>query len=202
MHKLDDRPTSSLRGQRRREQLVDAGVELLSEGGWPAVTTRSVAERAGANLGLIHYHWGGLQPLKRAIARRAGEMVFGPPTIQLLESADLDELLEKLPAMVAPSSDDLTTRLTVELIAGAVRDPELGEVLRESLAEARSHLTDWLQTHLPDAPQGTATLLVALLDGLFLHHMLDPGMNSAEAIDALARIARCAPGATRGHPSE
>lgn len=159
------------------------------------MTTRSVAERADANLGLIHYHWGGLQPLKRAIARRAGELVFGPPTIRLLESASLEELLEQLPTMVAPPTDDLTTRLTVELIAGAVRDPELGEVLRESLADARSHLAAWLETHLPEAPKGTATLLVALLDGLFLHHMLDPGMNSAEAVDALARIA----GRARGH---
>ncbi|WP_237323216.1 TetR/AcrR family transcriptional regulator [Streptomyces sp. JJ36] len=180
--------------------MVDAGVELLAEGGWPAVTTRSVAERAGANLGLIHYHWGGLPQLKQAIARRAGELIFGPLTIQLLESAGVDEVLDQLPAMVSPPTDATMTRLTVELIAGAVRDPQLGDVLRESLAEARRELSGWLETHLPGAPDGTATLLIALLDGLFLHHMLDPEMGSEEAIDALSRFTAHAPALAQAGP--
>lgn len=158
------------------------------------MTTRSVADRAGANLGLIHYHWGGLPRLKQAIARRAGELIFGPLTIQLLESTGLEEVLTQLPAMVSPPTDAKTTRLTVELIAGAVRDPALGDVLRESLAEARTELTGWLDTHLPDAPGGTATLLIALLDGLFLHHMLDPEMRTGEAIDSLAYFLTPPPG--------
>jgi AcrR family transcriptional regulator len=54
---LVDRPISA-RGQRRWEQLVEAGVAVLADGGWPAVTTRAVAGRAGANVALIHYHFG------------------------------------------------------------------------------------------------------------------------------------------------
>ncbi|CAM3121832.1 hypothetical protein HMPREF1486_00739 [Streptomyces sp. HPH0547] len=178
--------------------MVDAGVELLAEGGWPAVTTRSVADRAGANLGLIHYHWGGLAGLKQAIAHRAGELVFGPLTARLLEAASPQDVLDRLPAMVSPPTDDTTTRLTVELIAGAVRDPALGDVLRESLAEARTQLDAWLAEHLPEAPPGTATLLIALLDGLFMHHMLDPEMGSAQAVEALVRLAGHAPALAGG----
>ena len=52
---------------------MDAGVALLCEQGWSFVTTHGVAERAGTNAGLIHYHFGGLPRLHEAIARRAGE---------------------------------------------------------------------------------------------------------------------------------
>jgi AcrR family transcriptional regulator len=181
--------------------LVDAGVELLAEGGWPAVTARSVAERAGANPGLIHYHWGGLPPLKLAIARRAGELVFGPFALQLLDATCLQDVYAQLAAMVAPPTEAATTRLTVELVAGAVRDPALGDVLRESLHRTRRTLAGWLATHQPDAPPGTATLLVALLDGLLLHHTLDPVSDPVEAVRALAGLtsAPVAPPGTAGH---
>ncbi len=168
---------------------MDAGVELLVEGGWPAVTTRAVAERAGANLGLVHYHWGGLPQLREAIARQAGEQVFGPLTAELLAADGVDDLLARLPALLSPPANPSTARLTVELIAGAVRDPALGDVLREGMAEARSELGDWLTAHAPDAPQGTATLLIALVDGLLMHHLLDPEAGTREAVDALTRLA-------------
>lgn len=190
---------TSTRGRRRREQLLDAGVALLTEGGWPAVTTRAVAERAGANLGLVHYHFGGRSQLHQAIARRAGEQVFGPLTTALLAAEGVDDLLERLAATVVasplaapgPEPDRVAAaRLTVELMAGAVRDPAVGEVLRRDMAAARARLTEWLATHAPDAPQGAAALLMALVDGLLTHHLLDPAAGTGQAVDALTRYVR------------
>ena len=77
MTNLADRPNSA-RGDRRREQLVETGIALLDEQGWPGVTTRAVAERAGTNPGLIHYHFGGLPGLHAAIFRRATDLVVNP----------------------------------------------------------------------------------------------------------------------------
>lgn len=189
MTNLDDRPSPSLRGNQRRQQFIDAGLELLAEGGWPAVTTRSVAERAGANLGLIHYYWGGIQKLKEAIAARVGELIFGPPTEHLMAAECLEDVVAMLPEVLAQPTDGTTARLTVELIAGAVREPALGDVLRQSLAEARGELGHWLAEHVPGASPGTATLLMALVDGLLMHRMLDPELSTDEAVAALAGIA-------------
>lgn len=189
MTNLDDRPSPSLRGNQRRQQFIDAGVELLAEGGWAAVTTRSVAERAGANLGLIHYYWGGIQKLKEAIARRVGELIFGPLTEQLMEAGGLEDVMARLPEVLAQPTDSATARLTVELIASAVREPALGEVLRESLAEARRELDQWLAEHAPAAPPGTATLLMALIDGLLMHRMLDPELYTQDAVGVLVDFA-------------
>lgn len=184
-----DRPGPSPRGDQRRRQFIDAGVELLAEGGWPAITTRSVAERAGANLGLIHYYWGGIQKLKEAIACRVGQLIFGPLTEQLLEADTLEDVMALVPEVLTRPTDSVTARLTVELIASAVREPALGEALRTSLAEARSELDQWLSQHAPTAQPGTATLLMALVDGLLMHRMLDPELYTEDVVTALAGFA-------------
>lgn len=187
MTKSVERPISP-RGELRREQLVDAGLGLLTEGGWPAVTTRSTAERAGANLGLIHYHLGGLPQLKAAIAERACELVFGSVTAELLNTGGVDEALALLRQMLSEPSDSGVARLTVELVAGAQREPALGDVLRASLAQARTQLSGWLSEHLPGAPPGTPTLLIAMLDGLLIHRILDPRLDAESAVEAFATL--------------
>ncbi|KUL55618.1 MULTISPECIES: TetR/AcrR family transcriptional regulator [unclassified Streptomyces] len=187
MTNLVDRPTSP-RGQRRRDQLVDAGVELLAESGWPGVTTRSVAERANANLGLIHYYWGGLPNLKIAIARRVGAEVFDPVTLALSSTTTVEQAHARLIELLAAPHDSRTARLTVEVIAGAAREPLLGEALREALTETRAKLRAWIKRVRPSAPDGSETVLIALLDGMLLHRMLDPDLDNGEALSALSQF--------------
>jgi DNA-binding transcriptional regulator YbjK len=45
------------RGRRRRDALLDAGVELLTEGGFAAVSHRAVADRAGLPLAATTYYF-------------------------------------------------------------------------------------------------------------------------------------------------
>lgn len=187
---LVERPNSS-RGQRRREELVDAGVALLAEGGWPAVTTRAVAQRGGANQGLIHYHFGGLAALRAAIADRAGQLVIGPVADQLLDIGDPVRALDSLATLVRETaSDERTGALAVELIAGALREEGIGAALRDQLAEARERLAEQLGGHYPELSEqqraGWATLLTALVDGLVLHVILD----SRLPVDASVRTLR------------
>lgn len=46
-----------------REQILQAAGELFGQGGFEATSTRSIAERSGANLALIHYHFGSKEGL-------------------------------------------------------------------------------------------------------------------------------------------
>lgn len=182
--------SNSPRGNRRREQLVDAGIALLCEGGWPAVTARGVAEQADANPGLIHYHFGGVPGLHAEIARRAGDLIINPLMAELLgvanERAALAIVHRLLPETVA---DEQATRLAVELIAGAMRDPALGEVLRDQLRQARMQIAERLgKLHPGWSPArlvGVATLIIALIDGLMLHYMLDSDLPAGEALTAV-----------------
>ncbi|MFI6291999.1 TetR/AcrR family transcriptional regulator [Nonomuraea sp. NPDC050790] len=166
-----------------------AGIALLCEEGWPAVTTRGVAERAGTNAGLIHYHFGGLPGLHAAIARAAGELVIGPLVAELLQAVDARAALGRIRDMLGQTTgDERATRLAVEVIAGAARDPALGQVLREQLRAARQRIGDLLGRLYPAWPEerraGAAVLVTAAIDGLMLHHLLDPELPVGQAVSA------------------
>ncbi|GAA2986252.1 TetR/AcrR family transcriptional regulator [Streptosporangium longisporum] len=192
MTNLVDRPNSP-RGQRRREGLIEAGLALLIEGGWPAVTTRAVAARSGANVGLIHYHFGGLSALHLEIARRAGDTVMMPVLEALLAAPDAGSALDAMRRVVPRvTGDEKVLRLAVELMAGAMREPELGDALRVGLREARVQIADWLGALNPqwtaERRTGVATLVAALLDGMMLHHLLDAELSLEPAVAALGEL--------------
>lgn len=192
MANLVDRSTST-RGLRRREQLVSAGVLLLADGGWPAVTTRAVAERAGTNVGLIHYHFGGLPGLHAAIARQAGDEIITPVVDALLAAPNPHAALDTVRNLVpATTGDGQRMRLAVELMAGSLRDPVLGEVLRDGLRQARVRIGARLGELHPSWSEarrtGAATAIVALLDGLMLHRLLDTSLPVDEALTALGDL--------------
>jgi TetR/AcrR family transcriptional regulator, transcriptional repressor of bet genes len=51
--------------ERRREALIAAAMELVSEGGPQAATVRAIAERAGVTPGLIRHYFSGKEELSR-----------------------------------------------------------------------------------------------------------------------------------------
>ena len=58
-----------------RERLLEAALEVFAERGFEGARTRDIAERAGANLGLLSYYFGDKHALWReAVARAFGEM--------------------------------------------------------------------------------------------------------------------------------
>ncbi|ORB58175.1 TetR family transcriptional regulator [Mycobacteroides saopaulense] len=192
MTNLVDRPNSE-RGDRRRVQLVQAGVELLCEGGWPAVTTRAVATRAGTNPGVIHYHFGGLPGLHCAVARATCELVISPLVTTFLDAPDTRTALRTMrDALPRTASDDNAMRLAVELIAGATRDSVLGSALGAKLKEVRAEIADHVRLRNPGWSRrraaGMATLLIAFMDGLVLHHSVDPNIDTAEAFSLLESL--------------
>jgi AcrR family transcriptional regulator len=50
-----------------RAALIDAALDLFGQQGFTAVSTRSLADRAGANQAAIQYHFGGKDALYRAV---------------------------------------------------------------------------------------------------------------------------------------
>lgn len=185
---------------------MDAGIALLALEGWPGVSTRAVAERAGTNPGLIHYHFGGLAGLHEAIFRQATDLIVGPTVAELLGAPDERAALEamrRLPAR-APA-DEQGSRLAAELIVGAMRDPALGAVLRDELRQARTQIADRLAALHPDWPRGrltgAATLITAAIDGVMLHYMIDDALPVGDALSAVGDLLEHRPKGPRDLPS-
>jgi AcrR family transcriptional regulator len=58
------------------ERLLDAAERLLVDEGFAAVTTRSVAEEAGVNHGLVHYYFGSMDELFAQVLERHTERLI------------------------------------------------------------------------------------------------------------------------------
>ncbi|MGL5811084.1 MAG: TetR family transcriptional regulator [Nocardioides sp.] len=61
---------SASRGDRTRQTIVDAALELFDEGGYDATTMRAIATRAGVSLGSAYYYFGSKEHLIQGFYER------------------------------------------------------------------------------------------------------------------------------------
>ncbi len=155
------------------------------------MTARAVAERAGANPGLIHYHFGSLDGLRHAASAHAVDVVLGGATDRLLAAEGADEVVGVLDDLVGELAGGPGARLPVELLAAAVRDPQVRSQVAGALRRVREQLAAQLAAADPAAAGSagaTAVVVVAALDGLLLHRILDPDLDLTAAAAQLAPL--------------
>jgi AcrR family transcriptional regulator len=73
-------PSSQQRGEEARQRLIEAGIEIFSVHGYEAASTRSIVERAGANLAAIPYYFDNKKGLYHAVAEHIAAHL-NPPEI-------------------------------------------------------------------------------------------------------------------------
>ncbi|MBQ0983094.1 TetR family transcriptional regulator [Streptomyces sp. F63] len=174
------RPTAAARGREVRRRLLAAAAALISEVGWNAVTTRTLAERAGVRSGLVHYHFDSLAALLRQAALEAMRPALDEAVTVFTAAADpADGAAALLASLDRYTGRDPESLLFTEAYLAATRDEEL----RGQLAELTGHFRDriaagprWTGHRDPEA---TAIALMAVLDGFLLHKALNPGLSAA-----------------------
>ena len=127
-------------GNETEQRLLDAAERLLVEVGAAGITTRRVAEEAGANHGLVHYYFGSIENLLGRVLERF--------TVRLIErqrgmyGADVPFAEKWRTAMRYLDADRPYQKVWFELQALAWNRPELRERIAEVNAECRAVLTD------------------------------------------------------------
>jgi AcrR family transcriptional regulator len=197
--------TAAERGREVRQRLLRAAVELIPEIGWTAVSTRTLAQRAGVAPALVHYHFESLQALLRTAtvnsmreSLAAVEAIFAHAETS---ASGLDMLFGVLDTY---SGTDPASLLFIEAYLAALRDAQLRQELAAMVLEFDERFAHWLASHGQLAPEATAALLAACLDGILLHRALNPRLRSAELSPVVRRMlvsaspgARMRPGASR-----
>ena len=183
--------TAAEQGQLTRVRLMDAAAELIAERGWGAVTTRLVAERAGLQPGLVHYHFSSVTDLLIDSSLRAAQ-------------ATVAQILG--PALTPPGTDSLgrlveagagfgtgpghSGAVFIEMLLAARRHERLRSALAGMLREARGAIGQLVAEAAPGADgAATAEVLMAALDGLLLHRLLDPATSGLAVAEPLRRLA-------------
>jgi AcrR family transcriptional regulator len=127
-------------GYETEQALLDAAERLLVEIGAAGITTRKVAEEAGANHGLVHYYFGSVERLLVRVLERFTERLIERQ--RQMYAADAP-FLEKWRKAMAYLDEDLPyQKIWFELQALAWNRPELRERLASVNAEWRAVLTE------------------------------------------------------------
>jgi AcrR family transcriptional regulator len=181
--------TAADRGREVRQRLLASAVELIAERGWTAVSTRVVAERAGVAAGLVHYHFSSVQALlsEAAVgAMREAVKMLEPVLAQARTPA---EAVEMLTASLDPyTGSDPVSVLFVETYLAATRDTNLHDAVAEVIGEFRARLAAWLAERGVVAPEATAAVLGAAVDGLVMQRALDPTLTAGSIAPVLTRM--------------
>jgi AcrR family transcriptional regulator len=185
------------RGDDTRALILDAARDALAQDGYTKTTTRAIAERAGVQLSLVHYHFRTKQQLLAAVLARENE--------RLLERQralyDTPEpLAAKWRTACAYLREDVRTgyvRILWELWAVGLADEELAARWREALAGWRDLLTKvaerWDAEHgidLPISPRALATLVGNAFLGAEAEILAGVNEEDAPHLEALESVAQ------------
>lgn len=182
--------TAAEQGEQTRSRLMTAAVELIAERGWGAVTTRMVAERAGLRPGLVHYHFRSVTDLLIDASLESARAEYAAVIAGMTAVSGPEAMSQLLGAIGAYSTTNPASLAMTEMMLAASRHERLRDALRRFAAEARAMLTGWFREHTAVAdPEATATTILALLDGLILHRMIDPGLSAVDVTGPLLRAA-------------
>ena len=165
------------RSRRRRELIVRATIELISEGGPKAVTHRAVSARAGLPPASAGYYFKTVDGLVDAALRQFAEQRVQELTALFDEAvegaADLLQIAERIATALVRSA----TRQGLaqyEVYLEAARNPALRDAVDSSMARFERMAADRLHALGIRSPKQAAKAFVAVADGFALHRLAAP----------------------------
>jgi AcrR family transcriptional regulator len=173
-------------GHESEQALLDAAERLLVELGAAGITTRKVAEEAGANHGLVHYYFGSVEQLLVRVLERFTERLVERQ--REMYAADMPFIEKWRTAMSYLDDDRPYQKIWFELQALSWNRPELQERLalvhedwRAVLTEAFAPVREQLGLELPlDA---LVTLVFTFNEGIMLERLSHGETGHHELLD-------------------
>ena len=179
----------------RKQQLVDAAIACLAEEGLAGFTIDRICAKAGISRGLISHHFDGKEALLAA-AYEAMTAFLEERTSAGLGEAGADPVAALLRAIDIPFETDVVRQPTLKAWLAVWDETAVNDDLRAihhrryvgyhaNLAEAIAAVARERGRDV-DAKQ-LATMLIALIDGLWLEWCLDQTLLSRDEAKATCR---------------
>lgn len=165
------------RGQRTREAILDAAIELLRRDGAASLSHRSIAARAGTSLAATTYHFDSLDDLLVAAFEQLSERTLAQLTSYsravLAGDRDLVEAAAVFAETVDPEhgfgSDGL-----VELVHAATHNERLRKHVHHYVEQMSGPFADLIG-------HDASVTLVRALTGVLIHHRATEGETTGSA---------------------
>ncbi|HKU96960.1 MAG TPA: TetR/AcrR family transcriptional regulator [Vineibacter sp.] len=173
------------RQEAQRRRILEAAVACFVRRGFHQTKTAEICAEAGMSPGNVFHYFPNKDAIIEAIVeedRRETAALFAK-----LKDADdiLKEMLRSLDMLLEVLSDPAATRLGIEVMAEAMRNPKVGALVQRNEAEAKALLVETLERAAArgqvDATldmNNAAVWLMALVDGAFSRAALEPSFNA------------------------
>lgn len=193
----DVKDRRSVRGDATKELILESARESLRERGYSGTSIRAVAERAGVQLSLVHYHFGSKRAMLVAVLEHENEKLLER---QEALFASPGALSAKWRAACRFLEDDLESgyvRILWELWAAGLADEQLAARWRDATAGWRRLMAEvfeeWSQEmglELPISAAAVATLVANLFQGLEVEILAGVSEDEAPHLEVLEAVAQ------------
>jgi AcrR family transcriptional regulator len=163
-----------------RAALVDAAIESLRFDGFAGASARAIATRAGANPGLIFYHFGSVADLLLAGLAEVSSRRMARYSAAVDAARTPGDLVTVAAGIFREDLDEGYVTVLVEMIAGAGSSPELGDQVAALIAPWRAFAQRAIEAIVSESPFAAlvpvgdaAHAVVALYLGLEMLSHLD-----------------------------
>ncbi len=161
----------------RRTELAVAAYQVVAEGGIDRLSLRTVARRVGATTGLLSHHFTDRRDLIGAAVDHAAATMLA----RVLTVADDAHPVDLLAAVLPTDEQTFEVwRFSLSVRTAALFDDELGQFDRRIRDYWEQNLPRRLRLIAPGDRLEAARHLVALVDGISFHAVLDPPAWPAE----------------------
>lgn len=173
---------NSRKGERRREEILQASRAILVEEGWEAFSLREVATRLGIRHGHLQYYFPTKQDLLVAIYDAEVSTYTALIEKVARKKATRADLIRQILNQSITTAQRPETELFFIAAALAHRDPEMAAILERDNKVYRDSLSDAFAVIAPEMPTKRRELLArfvqTLVDGLSLQHLTDDAAST------------------------
>jgi TetR/AcrR family transcriptional regulator len=179
--------TPSLARRHTEDAFLDAAERLLLEAGHAGITTRRLAQEAGANHGLVHYYFGSIENLLARVLERFTERMIGRQR-EMYAAPEVPFVDKWRAAMRYLDADREYQKVWFELQSLAWNRPELRERVAGVNAEWRAVLTEAFaeprERYGIEMPLGAlVTLVMSFNEGIILERLSGVDTGQAALLD-------------------
>ncbi|MGO1973798.1 MAG: TetR/AcrR family transcriptional regulator [Propionibacteriaceae bacterium] len=163
----------------RRRLIATALLRVAAERGIGAVSLRHVAAEAGVTSGMVQHYFSTKDEMMMFALKIVSENVEARMAAEAEPtSSESAALVRRLLVQLLPFDDQrrIEGQVALAFQAYAATNPPLAQALRANAAQLRAHLTELIRVAQADGvisahlePLTTATILLALVEGLGVH---------------------------------
>jgi len=184
-------------GDATRKALLNAAEELLISNGVSGITTRKVADRAGVNQALVHYHFVTIEQLLLAVLERVSLSVKNrSEQMYSQESSFIAGWFKEMEAKITTDFERGWGKVWLENMTLAANRPKIGKQYIKTSTMTRKlhekHVSEMLESLGIDGDefpaQGIVTLLDAITSKLILDRLVGIRAGHEELLGMLHRI--------------